>query len=242
MGSRIGGLFAPDDAVTPVNRDVVLVAGHRDGDIDLRGPALLRPGLGELHCPTDRLVLPYRLGWSVRPNLMGASVILDRCLFIIRASMRSPTWRRQSGRPWANSSARSNRSKALSSAMALIGVARKSHSVFSSRMRVPEPKPQNRIHESRSRTMQGVCARLNPCSDRSTGILKFNTGSNGRRLPFEGALRRSAFIKTDHNISKLTVAASFSSRSPYADNSFSRSSKSHNPPCPCITSGKSHRK
>lgn len=47
VGRRVGDGEAPHEAVRPVDRDVVLVPEHRDGDLDLRLGAVV-PGLASL--------------------------------------------------------------------------------------------------------------------------------------------------------------------------------------------------
>ena len=84
------------------------------------------------------------------------------------------------------------------------------------------------------RTRYSVCSSDNPCSERSTGILNFSTGSNGDRPPFQRGGRPSALIRTGRNISKSTVAVSVSRGSPCADISASRSEIDQNPIRPAI--------
>ena len=56
-GGGIGGLPAPDQPIAPVDRDVVLVAEGRRGDIALELPVRTGLGLGELDRPARITVL-----------------------------------------------------------------------------------------------------------------------------------------------------------------------------------------
>ncbi len=68
-----------------------------------------------------------------------------------------------------------------------------------------------------------------PCSDCSTSIRNFSTGSNGGRLPFQRGARPRTRSSTGRNISKSTVAASVSSGSPRAEIAVGHSVIDQNP-------------
>jgi len=80
MGSRVGDERLADDTVPAIDRDVVLVAKRRDGDVDLLLLAFVRQfGFGKLHRPTriDILLpclkgLSFQICFAVSPALILA--------------------------------------------------------------------------------------------------------------------------------------------------------------------------
>jgi hypothetical protein len=76
-----------DEAEATVDRDVVLIAEDRNGQIDRRGRAVLfRFGLGELHRPAGIAVLRAEFGRLVLPILRDAA-FLDCLLLFLRIAL-----------------------------------------------------------------------------------------------------------------------------------------------------------
>ena len=84
MGGRAGDGEAADEAVLAVDRDVRLVAEHRDGDLDLglRAVRLRRARLGPLQRPAGVAVLLRELLRLGRPRLRDPALLQSRLLGI----------------------------------------------------------------------------------------------------------------------------------------------------------------
>ena len=102
IGGGIGRIPPADQPEAAIDRDVILIAEGRDGDIDVRRAVLLRFGLAELDRPAriavlvpelDRLTLPRRR--HPAPSLID--FFRPRCC---AAWVPPPGWHRRSGRPW----------------------------------------------------------------------------------------------------------------------------------------------
>ena len=87
MARGIGHRPGPDQAVLPVDRDVVLVAEGRDREVDRRHRSVrLRLRLGELHRPTRVTILLPQLGRRVLPA-RGDLAGLDRPLLFLGVAL-----------------------------------------------------------------------------------------------------------------------------------------------------------
>ena len=71
MAGRIGDPPATDQAVSPVDADVILVAKGRNREIDARCAVRARLGLGVFDRPARVAVLLAQLGRLVRPSGRG---------------------------------------------------------------------------------------------------------------------------------------------------------------------------
>src|SRR5947209_4546124 len=87
ISRSVGCVPAPDQPMLAIDRDVVLVAECRDGDVDRRNrPVRARLGLAELDRPARVAVLVPELGGLGLPGLGNASV-LDGLLFLLGVAL-----------------------------------------------------------------------------------------------------------------------------------------------------------
>jgi hypothetical protein len=76
----IGDLAAADEAITPANRDTVLIPKAWDSDVDPWLATGQRSRLRKLHRPACIDILLRRFGWLIGPDRGRALALLDRRL------------------------------------------------------------------------------------------------------------------------------------------------------------------
>src|SRR6516164_10575277 len=87
IGGGVGRRPFADEAEAAVDRNVVLIAEHRDREIAGRRRAvLLRFGLGKLHRPARVTILLAQLG-RLRLPILGNTAFLDRLLLLDRVAL-----------------------------------------------------------------------------------------------------------------------------------------------------------
>ena len=193
IGGGVGRLPFADQAEAAVDRDMVLVAEGRDGDVDRRRGAvrpLLR--LGELHRPARVAILLAQLGGLVLPGLRNAA-FLDRLLLLLAccaASAPRRASRRRSARAWRCSpSAAQRRVEAREQRLDRARLGRASRGTARSCARPepdrPSPRPRNRMNDRRSLIRNSARSSDRLLAAWMTRTLNIITGSNGGRPPCE---------------------------------------------------------
>lgn len=85
----VAGVPTTDQAVLAIDRDVVLIAECRNGDVDSRPrPVGALLGLAELDRPTGVSVLVAELG-GLRLPILGNTPLFDRLLFVLGIALMS---------------------------------------------------------------------------------------------------------------------------------------------------------